>query len=154
MSGVKIRNKNLIIILFLFLGCTQLEPEIVIVNKIGEEFLIVDPSFNGAIWNTVLRYNQATSPQRCMPGKDNVHFKKYDAYSYCRKVTKYNLIDSLCMCDSSWVSNDTDIVDAIPIFFNYKTKEIYEAVWTKFLVIEITKENMEQDFSVPGPYGH
>ncbi|MCX7726246.1 MAG: hypothetical protein N2053_05305 [Chitinispirillaceae bacterium] len=154
MPVVKKGSINLVIVIFLFTYCNYLEPEVVIVNRIAPEILLIDPSFNGAIWNTVLRYNQATSPQRCMPGEDNVHFKKFDAYTYCRRVTKYRLIDSLCLCDSLWISKDTNIIDATPLFFNYKTKDTYEALRTKFLVIEITEENIEQDFSVPGPYGH
>ncbi|NLP02663.1 MAG: hypothetical protein GX089_09230 [Fibrobacter sp.] len=129
------------------------EPEVTIINRIAPEVLVQNPSFNGTVWNTVLRYGEATSPRPCMRGEGSVHFKKLDTYSYCRNQSRYSLIDSICMCDSTWVSPDTDIIDQTPIWFNYKTISATDAD-RGFFLIELTEDNMEQDFSVPGPYGH
>lgn len=141
-------------LLFLFsCFCMFSEPEVAIINRIAPEVLVQNPSFNGTVWNTVLRYGEATSPRPCMRGEGSVHFKKLDTYSYCRNQSRYSLIDSICMCDSTWVSPDTDIIDQTPIWFNYKTISATDAD-RGFFLIELTEDNMEQDFSVPGPYGH
>jgi hypothetical protein len=140
--------------LLFFSGCQMAEPEAVVINKIAPHILISDPSFNGTVWNTVLRYGDATSPRRCMRGDGQVHFKKFDAYNYCRRQSAYGLIDSICMCDSSWRSDDTDVIGSEPLFFNYQTITATDATYGSFHVIELTLDNMEQDFSAPGPYGH
>jgi hypothetical protein len=101
-----------------------------------------------------LRYDQATTPARCLRGTDHVHFQTLDAHAYCRSQASYGLIDSICMCDSSWVSGDTDVISTTPLLFNYRTVSRTDVDYGDFTVIEITLDNMEQDFSVPGPYGH
>lgn len=138
----------------LFCSCQMVEPEVVIVNKIAPEVLVRNPSFNGVVWNTVLRYGEATAPDRCLRGDGTVHFQKFDAHKYCRSQVEYGLIDSLCMCDSSWISHDTDVISSTPLWFNYKTIKSTDATYCGFQVIELTAEDMEQDFSVPGTYGH
>jgi hypothetical protein len=136
------------------IACQMADPEVVIVNNIAEDVMVRDPSFGGTVWNTVLRYGEATTPRRCLRGDFQVHFKKIAMHDYCRMQAKYRLIDSLCMCDSSWISSDTDIVDATPNWFNYQTISSREAGYGDFLIIELTGGDMEQDFSAPGPYGH
>ena len=138
----------------LFAACQMMEPEVVVVNKIAPQVLVKNPSFNGIVWNTVLRYEASTSPRRCLRGEGNVHFQKFDAHSYCRRQSEYGLIDSICMCDPAWISDDTDVISAEPVWFNYKTKKIIDAMYGGFQVIELTADDLEQDFSVPGPYGH
>jgi hypothetical protein len=132
----------------------MIEPEVVIVNKIAPEVLVKNPSFNGVVVSMVLRYGEATSPQRCLRGEGRVHFQLFDAHYYCRRQSEYGLIDSICMCDSFRVSNDTDVISTTPLWFNYKTIKTTDVTYGGFEVIELTAENMEQDFSVPGPYGH
>jgi hypothetical protein len=134
--------------------CTMADPEAVIVNNIGPHVLVRNPSFNGTVWNTVLRHGEATPPSRCLSGDGTVHFQLLDAHYYCRRQSEYQLIDSICMCDSSWVSGDTDVITATPVWFNYKTIKPARSTYGTFQVIELTAEDMEQDFSVPGPYGH
>lgn len=143
------------VLAFMFLsGCGMLEPEIVVVNNIAPQILVRNPSFNGVVWNTVLRYGEATSSQRCLQGDGRVHFQKFDAHNYCQRQGEYGLIDSMCMCDSSWLSNDTDVISETPLWFNYRTIASTETAYGSFQVIELKLEDMEQDFSVPGPYGH
>jgi len=115
--------KILFPLLFLAFSCSR-KPEIMIVNKTSENTLIVDPSYNGVRWFTTLKYGESTSPEFVLPGKGEIHFKKFN------------------------------IVSQTPLLFNYKTISQYDVDRGEFLRIEITLEDMEQDFSVPGPYGH
>jgi hypothetical protein len=140
--------------LLFFSGCQMMEPEVVVINRIAPQILVSNPSFNGTVWNTVLRYGDATPPRRCMHGEGRVHFRKFDAHNYCRRQAEYLLIDSICMCDSSWRSDDTDVIGSEPLFFNYQTISTTDALYGSFQVIELTLDNMEQDFSAPGLYGH
>jgi len=137
-----------------FLSCESLQPEVVIVNKTSEHILIKNPSFNGCIWNTVLYYGQSTSPQRCLDGSGKVHFQKFDAFEYCRDQQKDGTIDSLCPCDSTHPQIDSGLINPTPFWFNYQTLSTWDPADGDFLVIELTQDDMEQDFSVPGPYGH
>ena len=136
--------------------CTSLEPEVVVVNLTAERIMLRNPSFSGAAWDVVLRYGEATPPQRCLAGSDRVHFQKFDPYGYCRTQLEYGLADPLCPCDTSRTETDTDstIITPTPIWYNYQTTSIYAADRGDFLVFEIRLADMEQDFSVPGPYGH
>jgi hypothetical protein len=43
---------------------------------------------------------------------------------------------------------------AEPLWFNYQTVHTRTADYGEFHVFEITLAEWEQDFSVPGPYGH
>ena len=140
--------------MLLLTSCQMADPEVVVINNIAEDVMVRDPSFGGSVWNTVLRYGEATTPRRCMRGDYRVHFKKITLHDYCRMQAKYRLIDSVCMCDSSWISSDTDVISAIPNWFNYQTISSKEAKFGDFLLFELTGSDMEQDFSVPGPYGH
>jgi hypothetical protein len=137
-----------------FISCQMADPEVVVINNLAEDVMVRDPSFGGTVWNTVLRSGEATSPRRCLRGDYRVHFKKIALHDYCRNQARYGLIDSLCMCDSSWISSDTDIIDATPNWFNYQTRSSREAGYGDFIVFELTSGDMEQDFSTSGPYGH
>ena len=142
-------------LVFLISSCFYREPEVVIVNKIGEQVLIRNPSFNGTVWNTVLKYGEATSPRECLPGRDRAHFQKFDPYTYSRTQVEYDLLDSLCFCDSiEIVLKDSSVISATPLWFNYQTVSEKRASRGDFLVVEITSGNIEQDFSAAGPYGH
>lgn len=51
---------------------------------------------------------------------------------------------------------DTDpaLINEEPTWFNYQTVSTRRVDYGDLIVIEITLDDMEQDFSVPGPYGH
>lgn len=135
-------------------SCDCLQPEVVIVNKTAEHILIRNPCFNGIVWNTVLAYGEATPPRRCMDGPGKVHFQKFDAFEYCRGQKEDGTIDSLCSCDPVSDSIDSGLINTTPFFFNYQTLSTIDAVGNGYIVIELKLDDMEQDFSVPGPYGH
>jgi len=126
---------GLVMASFMLLGCDNAYPEVVIVNNTREGFLVRNPSFNGCLWTTVLAYGEATSPQRCPPGTDRVHFKKFDATSYRSTATDAGS-------------------ETLPLWFNYQTVTAHDANYGDFQSIEIRLEDIEQDFSAPGPYGH
>lgn len=130
--------KILFPLLLLAFSCSR-KPEIMIVNNTSENTLIVNPSYNGVRWFVTLKYGESTSPEFVLPGKGEVHFQKFNAHEYCR---------------STFLSSDTDIVSQTPLYFNYKTISQYDVNRGEFIRVEITHEDMEQDFSVPGPYGH
>jgi hypothetical protein len=45
-------------------------------------------------------------------------------------------------------------VNTVPTWFNYQTISLKHVEDGQFRLFEITAADMEQDFSVPGPYGH
>ena len=49
---------------------------------------------------------------------------------------------------------DTGLINEEPNWFNYQTISVKKVDYGGFQVFEITLGDMEQDFSVPGPYGH
>jgi len=119
------------------LGACDLDyPEVVIVNRIAEGVMIRDPGFNGCRWNTTLAYGDHTVPKRCLPGEGRVHFRKMDLAGYARKAAKA----------------EGDVPG--PTWFNYRTAGARSVGQGDFAVIEIAGGDLEQDFSVPGPYGH
>jgi hypothetical protein len=109
-------------------GCDLAYPEIVVLNKTRKQIVLRNISFSGCAWSTVLADGEATSPGLCLPGEDRVHFEKLDASAYA--------------------------VDAIPTWFSYQTSTVHRVGYGDFRVFELTADDMEQDFSVPGPYGH
>jgi hypothetical protein len=140
-------------------GCDLRYPEIAIVNRTADPILIKNPSFNGCVWNTVLAHGKATSPGRCLPGEDHVHFQKLDAEAYCREQAEDGTLVGVCPCGDGGVpSRDggmlSGLVNAEPTWFNYQTVTVKHVDYGEFHLFEITPEDMEQDFSVPGPYGH
>ena len=144
-------------VLLLCVGCDMAYPEIAVVNKTGERILIKDISFNGCLWSTVLAYDETAAPQRCLPGKDRVHFKKLDIEAYCREQIENDALDGLCACNNNTVNgndieNETFIEE--PNWFNYQTVSIKKAGYGDFQIFEITLDAIEQDFAASGPYGH
>jgi hypothetical protein len=116
-------------------GCDLAYPEVVVVNRTAEHVLLRNPSFNGCVWNVVLGYGETTSPGSCLPGEDRVHFQMLDAAQYCRDQAE-----------------DRTLVE--PLWFNYRTISLHRVDYRDFAIVEVTLDDMEQDFSVPGPYGH
>jgi len=106
-------------------ACDLAYPEVVVENRIGEAVLLRSPSFNGCAWSTVLGDGEATAPGWCLPGSDHVHFQKLGV---------------------------TD--GGTPTWFNYQTISTRRVGYGDFGVFEITSDDLEQDFSIPGPYGH
>lgn len=134
-------------------GCDLAYPEVVVVNRTAESIQIRNLGFNGCLWNTVLRYGDATSPGRCLPGEDRVHFQKLDLAAFCRDRAEEGDIEGVCPCDHP-PEPDDDITADLPNWFNYRTIAVHRLEYGDFRVIEITLDDIEQDFSVPGPYGH
>ena len=121
----------------LLVACDLQYPEVVVVNRIAPEVVIRNPSFNGCRWGAMLNYGDATVPKRCLPGRDKVHFQKLD------------------LGNLSQAQADSGEAFGGPTWFNYQTV----AEWTldagDFRVLEVAGgAALEQDFSIPGPYGH
>jgi hypothetical protein len=140
-------------------GCDLANPEVAIVNRTADPVLLKNPSFNGCIWNTVLATGDATSSGRCLPGNDHVHFQKLDVEAYCQEQAIDGTLAGVCPCDGGVASSQDGgiiegLVNAIPTWFNYQTVTIKHVGYGQFYLFEITPDDMEQDFSVPGPYGH
>ena len=141
-------------------GCDLEYPEVVVVNQTKDQMLVKNPSFNGCIWSTVLAYGAATSPGRCLPGDDHVHFQKFDAEEYCQQQAADGTIAGICPCDGGAIEAapnggvDSGLVNTVPTWFNYQTISTKHIDYGEFRIFTITLDDMEQDFSVPGPYGH
>jgi hypothetical protein len=137
-----------------FLSCDLTQPQVVIVNKTNEHILIRNISINGCLWNTTLAYGESTSPDRCLRGEDKVHFEKFDAFEYCRNQVKDGTIDSIRWYDSLTAKIDSGLINTEPFWFNYQTISVKEIDDGGFHKYEIRLDDIEQDFSSPGPYGH
>jgi hypothetical protein len=137
-------------------GCDLAYPEVVIANRTADEIELRDLSFNGCVWDTVIAFGKTTSVSRCPPGEDRVHFKKLDAAAYCRQQAEDGTIDGLCACDGGApdAGSRQGLTNTVPTWFNYQTISTQTAGSGEFRVFEINLDDIEQDFSVPGPYGH
>jgi len=138
-------------------GCEDIYPEVVVVNRTGEKILLRNASFSGCLWQQVLAFGESSSPGRCLPGEDRVHFQKLDVGSYCQQQAEDGTIDGVCACSQGQclpADSDPDLVNERPLWFNYQTVTSYRVGYGEFHLVEITCEDWEQDFSVPGPYGH
>lgn len=151
--------RHLVALLALSLiACAPEYPEVIVVNEIEDDVLIRSISFNGCQWDAVLALGDATSPQFCLPGEDRVHFQKFDAGEYCHRQVEDSNIPDLCYCDESARPAedpfDQGIIDREPVWFNYQTisvKHVQEGSFHRFI---LSADDLEQDFTVPGPYGH
>jgi hypothetical protein len=115
-------------------ACDLRYPELVVVNRIAIGIQVRDPSFNGCIHRGVLGYGEASPVLTCPPGDGRVHFQKLDVGAY---------------------AGDGDGEEPTPpLWFNYQTSSSRRTESGDFAVFELTADDMEQDFSVPGPYGH
>lgn len=119
------------------IGCADTYPEVVVVNQTEQRILLRNISYNGCLWDGVLAFGEATAPQRCPPGSDRVHFKKCDVSQH----------------DDALVRTREEGEES-PLWFNYQTVTKHELGYGDFQKIEIRAEDLEQDFSAPGPYGH
>ena len=140
---------------FLVAACDYAYPEVVVVNEIEEAVLVRSLSFSGCKWDEMLGYGQATAPGRCLPGEDYVHLQRFDASDYCRKQVEDDNLPALCLCDEPDAPqgdpHDLGLIDRSPLWFNYRTvftKQVHYGTFYRFL---LTADDLEQDFSVPGP---
>jgi hypothetical protein len=140
-------------------GCELAYPEVAIVNQTADPVLIRNPAFNGCVWNTVLAHGISTSPARCLPGDGHVHFQRLDAVKYCQEQAADGTLSGVCPCDGGAVPSrdggvSEGLVNPVPTWFNYRTIAVEHVGYGEFHLVAITLENVEQDFSAPGPYGH
>ncbi|MBN1962382.1 MAG: hypothetical protein JW841_15725 [Deltaproteobacteria bacterium] len=149
----------LVVICFTIGACESFYPEVVIVNKTAAPILLRNISYNGCLWESVSQYEEVTSVQKCMPGSDHVYFQKFNALTYYKKLVEDDLIDDFNTetynCDD--VIGECPVDENItsqPVWYNYRTSKRFAAKEAGFYTIEIYLEDFEQDFSVPGPYGH
>jgi hypothetical protein len=119
-----VRALKLALALLACVGCEAAYPEIVVANRTADHIQIRNPSFSGCAWDTVLLRDQTTAVARCLPGTDHVYFQKLDLSA------------------------------ATPTWFNYRTGSTWRVDYGDFRVLDVSLDDMEQDFSVPGPYGH
>lgn len=145
-----------------FCGCDLAYPQVVIVNQLHEQIMIKNPSFNGCVWNVVLAYQETTSPERCLPGADHVHWQKFDALDFAEKLNNANHLDAGMAPDGDaglssarQISSDASTVSNItPTWFPYRTISLKQVDYGDFAIFSLMPDDLEQDFSVPGPYGH
>jgi hypothetical protein len=138
-------------------GCEYGYPEVAVVNETEQHVLIRNVSFSGCLWDTVLAFGAATSPARCLPGDDRVYLQKFDAAAYCSEQAEDGTIAGLCPCDGGGPPEggvDPGLIHPEPLWFNYQTKSTRHVDPGQFRILRVTLADLEQDFSVPGPYGH
>lgn len=158
MPRVALRNLAIAAAAFVC-ACEQVYPEVIVVNRLGNAVQVKQLSFNGCLWDQVLANGGTTSPGRCLPGEDRVHFQKFDAATYCQAQAEDGTIDGVCPCASSTAAASTTSVDAglanlAPMWFNYQTLAVFSVDYGELRRIDLRLGEIEQDFSVPGPYGH
>jgi hypothetical protein len=132
-------------------GCELVQPEVVVENGLDEPVLITELSFSGCRWRTILAPGDTTAPQRCLPGADRVHFKRFDAQSYLAGV-----IEDQQEHPQDYPPSDDRIGFRLPtpLWYAYQTRGSFEVDYGEFHVLRVEPNSIEQDFSVPGPYGH
>lgn len=134
-------------------GCDLAYPEVIVVNDTSPEVLLRKVSFNGCLWEGVLAYGEATSPGRCLAGEDRVHFEKLDARAYAREQATEGMLDDCGYPGCEPVPSE-ERPDPESIWFAYRSTSTLSAEWGGLHRIEIRLDAIEQDFAVPGPYGH
>jgi len=148
-------------------GCESAYPEVVIINQISETIQIRDISINGCHWDELLVYDQASTIRRCPPGEDRVHFQKFDGETYRELLEEHEAWQECC--GEGAEDGDIDIagdydcaslceedipVSKVPLWFNYQTISVEKVDCGGFYTFIITADDIEQDFSSTGPYGH
>jgi hypothetical protein len=148
--------KPALIIVSFVAGCDLAYPEVVVLNDTAETVQLRDVSFSGCSWEGVLAFGESTSPGRCLPGEDRVHFDKFDAAAYCREQAQDGTLEGVCPCEVTAGDAETmeELTNAEPMWFRYQTVSLKRVEYGETYVFEIRLSDIEQDFSVPGPYGH
>lgn len=122
-------------------GCEVSHPEVAVVNHTAASMLVRNIRFNGCTWPTTLAMDDVTSPGRCLPGEDRIHFERFNGESYAQRWT-------------GDAGTDAGLAQEEPLWFAYQTQTVHRVEYGQRYLLHITVEDMEQDFSVPGPYGH
>jgi len=137
-------------------GCDLAYPEVVVTNDTAETVQLRNISFSGCAWGDVLAFGEATSPGQCLPGKDRVHFEQLDFAAYCREQAEDGTLEGVCPCGASEDDVETmeELTNVEPTWFSYQTASVKHVDYGDFRTFEIRLSDMEQDFTVPGPYGH
>lgn len=135
-------------------ACDLAYPEVVVINRLGEDVLLRNVRFQGCVWEGVLADGDATTPARCLPGEDRVHFEKLDAAAYAREAAEDGAIDGVCPCTVPADESDDAPPSAGPTWFPYQTAAVHHVDYGELRVVEVSADDLEQDFSAPGPYGH
>jgi len=140
-------------------GCDYAYPEVAVVNLTNEHILVKDVSFNGCLWNEVLAFEETSTVGRCLPGEGRIHFQKLDVEAYCLEQAENGTLEGVSICDTDSDPDpdggvDPGLINEEPNWFNYQTVSMKRVDYGDFHLFEITLNDMEQDFSVPGPYGH
>ncbi len=138
-------------------ACAPGGPEVMVVHDLDEDVLVRAISFHGCKWDTVLAQGEATPPQFCLPGDDRIHFWKFDASEYCERQVEDGNLPDLCFCDDAGVPEDPfdmGIIDREPAWFPYRTVSVKRVDDGEFHRLVLVDDDLEQDFSTPGPYGH
>ena len=142
----------------LLIGCDTAYPEVVVVNELGEPVLVRGVSFNGCKWEEMLANDQSTAPGRCLTGRDQVHFQRFDAAEYCQAQVEDDNLPGLCSCDTEDATpsdpHDLGLISQSPLWFNYQTVSVHRVEYGSFYRFVLRPNDLEQDFSVLGPYGH
>jgi len=137
-------------------GCDLAYPEVVVTNDTAQTVQLRNTSFSGCAWEGVIAFGESTAPGRCLPGEDRVHFEKLDAAAYCLEQARDGTLDGVCPCGEYDGSAERleGLKNAEPAWFAYQTIQTRRVAYGDFRRIEIHLSEIEQDFSVPGPYGH
>jgi hypothetical protein len=160
MSKLSFDKTFFFIIIMLFLtACDYGYPEVIVINMTDETILIKNVSFNGCLWPDVIAYEKATSLGRCLPGEGKIHFERLNTETYCQRQAEKQTLEDVCLCNGASEEQNNEMFEtqeynATPLWFNYQTLSIISVDYGDFIVFEITMDDMEQDFSKPGPYGH
>ncbi len=135
-------------------GCDLDNPEVVVVNMTEENILLKNISFRGALWEGVLEYGESSSVARCLPGMDRVHFQKLVVTKGCEESAAEDADVQTGDLSFEEVVDESTALSMAPNWFNYQTVTVVEVHSGDYRVLEIRLDDMEQDFSTPGPYGH
>ncbi len=144
--------KRLLMVLSLLAGgCEMVQPEVVVINRLGEPVQIRDVSFKGCHWAAVLEPGQASPPCACQPGRGRVRFKLFDVQWFVNEVVDAAERDIL----------ELDPVDdhigwklPTPIWHAYRTAEQQTVDYGGFYQLDLTAAAIEQDFEAPVSVGH
>lgn len=142
----------------LLFSCELVAPEVIVLSRLPPAMLVKDLSFSGCSWPGVLAAGEATSPQRCLVGEDRVHFKRLDVSAYCRQRRQDPAVSLACASEQGWMAvRDAGLepgTDAVPLWFNYQTIAAHRVGLGELSRLELRLEELDQDFAVPGPFGH
>ena len=146
MHGYLISTPALAVVSILSAACDAANPQEVVVNKLDKAVLVRDVGFNGCAREEVLTYGEAATPGRSLPGKDRIHFKRFNARSYCREQAADGTITGVCSCTDGeqTVGGEMDpgLINETPLWFNYQTVLVKHVNYGQFHVFELHSEDL------------